>query len=109
MTGEALQQRLSRNLKNLRKGKFTQEELAEAAGISSQMVNNIEGQRRWPSETTLVKIADALCIDVYQLFVPTPDESSQTQALYKAVSDKLINIIRKSVNETLDKLSTERN
>ena len=34
MNGKELQRRLSANLKELRKGKFTQETLAEAAGLS---------------------------------------------------------------------------
>lgn len=102
MNGKELQQRLSANLKELRKGKFTQETLAEAAGLSPQMINNIEGCRRWPSEDTLVKIAGALKIDVQQLFTPSFKESEQAYALYGAISEKVIGDVRKSLNELLD-------
>ncbi len=105
MNGKELQQRLSANLKELRKGKFTQETLAEAAGLSPQMINNIEGCRRWPSEGTLVKIADALKIDVQQLFTPSSRESAQTRVLYNAISEKVIGDIRKSMNTLLDSMA----
>lgn len=106
MTGKELQQRLSANLKELRKGKYTQETLAEATGLSPQMINNIEGCRRWPSEDTIVKIANALKIDIQQLFIPASMESEQTGFLYGAISEKVIDSVRKAVNDTLDGLRT---
>lgn len=107
MNGKELQRRLSANLKELRKGKFTQETLAEAAGLSVQMINNIEGCRRWPSEDTLAKIAAALKIDIQQLFTPSSAESEQTRALYTAISEKIINDIRTSVNALLDEMEKQ--
>ena len=69
MTAEELQKRLSANLKSLRKqAEYSQEVLAERAQISYQMMNDIEGCRRWPSEKTLVKLANALGVDVGILF-----------------------------------------
>ena len=70
MTEKELHETLSFNIKKYRKGKFTQEQLAEKVGVSAQNINDIEGKRRWPREGTLVKIADVLEIDVYQLFLP---------------------------------------
>lgn len=107
MNGKELQRRLSANLKELRKGKFTQETLAEAAGLSVQMINNIEGCRRWPSEDTLAKIAAALKIDIQQLFTPSSAESEQTRALYTAISEKIISDIRTSVNALLDEMEKQ--
>lgn len=107
MNGKELQRRLSANLKELRKGKFTQETLAEAAGLSVQMINNIEGCRRWPSEDTLAKIAAALKIDIQQLFTPSSAESEQTRALYTAISEKIISDIRTSVNKLLDSMKKQ--
>ena len=49
---------------------FTQENLAEKAGISANMINDIEGCRSWVSDKTLVKLAAALKIPTYRLFVP---------------------------------------
>lgn len=107
MNGKELQRRLSANLKELRKGKFTQETLAEAAGLSVQMINNIEGCRRWPSEDTLAKIAAALKIDIQQLFTPSSAESEQTRTLYTVISEKIISDIRTSVNALLDEMAKQ--
>lgn len=102
MTGLILQKRLASNLKALRRGKFTQETLAEATGLSSQMINNIEGCRRWPSEETLAKIADALNTDVQNLFIPVHGESNQTADLYRLISDKIIEDVKIAVEKSLE-------
>lgn len=69
MTEEELQKRLVLNLKRIRKEKgFTQESLAEKAGLSTQIINDIEGYRRWPRRSTLAKILSALDVDVQILF-----------------------------------------
>lgn len=102
MTGLTLQKRLASNLKALRKGRFTQETLAEATGLSSQMINNIEGCRRWPSEETLAKIADALDTDVQNLFVPVNGESNQAADLYRLISDKIIEDVKIAIEKSLE-------
>ena len=62
---------LSKNIKKYRNGfKYTQEKLAEKAGISSQSLNDIEGCRRWVSSKTMTKLAKALNIAEYQLLLP---------------------------------------
>lgn len=69
MTEFDLQNRLVQNLKKIRKSKnLTQEKLAEKAGLSSQIINDIEGGRRWPRRATLSKITSALEIDAQELF-----------------------------------------
>lgn len=83
MTPEQLQRRLSSNIKVLRRQlEYSQEQLAELAQISYQMMNDIEGCRRWPSEKTLTKISNALKVDVSLLL--QPEESiSQLNPLQK--------------------------
>lgn len=96
MTPELLQKTLSANMKSARKKLgLSQEKLAEKAGISVQMVNDIEGSRRWPSEKTLSKLADALSVEVYALFVPTVTSGNDT-----------IHILKKNIAEEL-KLAIE--
>ena len=71
MESQELRSCLSQNLKKYRKMKgWSQFELAEKAGISEQTINSIEGIRLWPSDKTLVKIANALEIEMYKLFIP---------------------------------------
>lgn len=71
MESQELREVLSQNLKKYRKIKgWSQFELAEKAEISEQTVNSIEGLRLWPSDKTLVKIANVLEVEMYRLFVP---------------------------------------
>jgi transcriptional regulator with XRE-family HTH domain len=62
---------LSINIKKQReKLGITQENLAEKAGISAAMMNDIEGCRTWVSEKTLQNLSSALNIDTFRLFLP---------------------------------------
>lgn len=109
MTEDELHETLSKNIKKYRKGKFTQEQLAEKIGVSSQNINDIEGKRRWPREATLVKIAEALDIEVYQLFVQQDcsavdiEETDENQKIRQQLKMQLVDEFRKSMNKMLDK------
>ena len=113
MTESELQATLSSNIKKYSKGKFTQETLAEAAGISAQNVNDIEGRRRWPRESTLVKIANALDVEVYRLFVPVDsapvvvDETPENERVGREIRRRIMDEVRKSLNRALDRLQKE--
>ena len=62
---------LALNVKVLRKKTgFTQEKLAEAAGLSVQTISDIEGGRTWVSSSVLSKLSGILNVDVFQLFLP---------------------------------------
>lgn len=70
MEALSIQNCLSANIKKARKAlKLTQEGLAERSDLSSQMINDIEGCRKWPSALSLAKIADALGLEASELFV----------------------------------------
>lgn len=102
MTSEHLQRRLSFNIKDARKGlEFSQERLAEVAGISSQMVNDIEGCRRWPSVKTLTKLANALQVDVSVLFLPETSDELVTPAQKKIIVEEMQQIFFQSINKYL--------
>ena len=53
-----------RSLKNL-----TQEKLSEISGISKDYLSEIERGKKPPSIKRLIKIAEALDIDVYKFFI----------------------------------------
>jgi len=68
---DRLRKTLSRNIKKFRaEMKFSQEKLAELTEVSAQTINDIEGCRTWVSDKTIVKIARALKVEVYQLVYP---------------------------------------
>jgi transcriptional regulator with XRE-family HTH domain len=50
---------------------ISQEKLAEKAEISANMVNDIEGCRTWVSDKTLIKLANALEMEIYGLLLPS--------------------------------------
>jgi transcriptional regulator with XRE-family HTH domain len=52
---------------------LSQEQLAQAMGLSTQSVKDIEGCRMWVSHKTIVKLARALEVEVYQLLLPVHD------------------------------------
>lgn len=109
MTEQELHETLSQNIKKYRKGRYTQEQLAEKIGVSAQNINDIEGKRRWPRESTLVKIADALEIDVYKLFIPQDfnnieiEDTDENQKIRAAIQSQLVSDFRNSMNKMLDK------
>ena len=60
---------LGRRIRTIRKAKgWTQEELGSKADISYKFVGEIERGQQNPSFDTLVKIADALEIELFDLF-----------------------------------------
>ena len=102
MTPELLQKRLSANLKKARKQlSFSQEKLAEEARISVQMMNDIEGCRRWPSEKTLSKLANALQTDAYTLFLPEDSTEQVSQLQKQTIADDLQKLFAQSVEQYL--------
>jgi transcriptional regulator with XRE-family HTH domain len=93
---------LSFNIKKQRKilG-LTQEKLAEATGLSFQTINDIEGCRMWVSDKTIVKLAQVLYLDIYQLFIPitvikeaNSQPDNQDECLCD-LEDKIIKFIHK--------------
>lgn len=92
---------LKKNIKKYRKAKaLSQSELAEKANISVQTINSIEGARLWPSDKVLSKIADALGVEMYRLFVPHK-LAMQSEAVAE-LKYAIAKTIEDLVHETLD-------
>jgi len=100
---ETLRRTLSANIKKHREQLgITQEKLAEAAGISANMINDIEGCRTWISDKTLISLAEALKVETYRLFIPLSlTDNEVTQTVIKDLSQDLQKI-RKDFNTLLD-------
>jgi transcriptional regulator with XRE-family HTH domain len=101
---EPVRKVLAGNIKRYRKNfGYSQEKLAEKAGLSTQTLNDIEGCRRWVSAQTITKLAKALHIDEYQLLVPEDgktDEKSPRSSLQSLIS--LQNNIITTINIQFD-------
>ena len=71
MNEASLRELFSQNIKRYRKMKgWSQEKLAEKMEISTNYLSDIETGRGWVSPFSLVKLANALEIDVFELFKP---------------------------------------
>ena len=80
------------NVRKYRKAlKLTQEQLAELSGLNS--IADIEGGRSNPNLSTIIKLANSLGVDVWELFYDTTSEKLTspvaTKQLIKDLIDKL--------------------
>ena len=55
---------------------MTQQELAEAAGISVSFLCDLESGKKWGTLETMAKISNALRIKPYQLLLPEENKNS---------------------------------
>jgi transcriptional regulator with XRE-family HTH domain len=66
----SLREILAKNLRqNRRKCGFSQEKLAEKAGISTQYLAMMEIARKFPASEVLERLAESMGINVYELFL----------------------------------------
>jgi transcriptional regulator with XRE-family HTH domain len=111
-----LRRTLSLNIKKQRKilG-LTQEKLAEAANLSSQTINDIEGCRMWVSDNTILKLAKVLHMDAYQLFEPatvirTPISNAvNTDEFILELEGRIIKFVKQQFEEAKDALYQSTN
>ena len=89
---------IASNVKKYRKlRQLTQENLAEMADVSNTYIANIECGQTWVSDKTLEKIAKALNVEIYLLFVP--DETKTADSGYILKQQDLISYIGNRQNE----------
>ena len=91
---------LSQNIKRYRKRKgWSQAKLAEKMDISTNYLSDIETKRGWVSPFSLAKLANALEIEVFELFKPE-----------ETVSKDIFLIVNKCLNDfsTSMKISFDR-
>ena len=98
---------LSINIKKHRKllG-FSQENLSEKAGISTNMLRDIEGCRTWVSDNTLINIAIALKTDIYRLFMPETINEDENYNTVLLDLTKTIEKLRSDFNINLENILT---
>ena len=89
MTERELRAILSQNIKRFRGyRKLSQADFAEKINISIPFLSDIENGKKWASPITLVKIADALGIEVYELLRPE-----------SIIPDNAVNILEKYTDD----------
>lgn len=85
-----LKKELGKNIQKLRKSqRMTQEKFADFVGIDPKNVSKIENGLNYPAAETLVAIANALNVEIYELFVfnDIPYEQMRHEII-EAINDK---------------------
>jgi transcriptional regulator with XRE-family HTH domain len=84
MTEKELHAIFSENIRKYR-GYFdwSQVALAQKAGISINFVNDIEAGKKWASPATMLRIANALNVQVYELLKPSNSLPDNLNSLLK--------------------------
>jgi transcriptional regulator with XRE-family HTH domain len=98
MKEQELRQLLSFNIKRFRNRRgWSQAKLAEKLEISTNFLSDIETQKGWVSPLTLVKLAAALNIEVYELFKPENAVSGDLKDIVNKLTQDLTIVITESV------------
>lgn len=85
--------------------------LAEKTGLSVQQINGIECGRKFVSTESLLKIAEALNVEVFQLFIPSEKESikiettPENEIIRQVITEEVIKKVRTAVEKTLKNIN----
>ena len=93
-----VRQIFAKNLKeNRRKCGFSQEMLAEKAGVSTHYISMIELARNFPKSEVIERLAGALSIEVHELFIVTHSPADELEKLHQSI----ITVIKQTVSESI--------
>ena len=92
---------LAKNLReHRRKCGFSQEKLAEKVGISTQYLAMIEIARKFPASEVLERLAEAVNINVYELFLIDHSPREELELIRK----EIINEIKQTFSEVVEQV-----
>jgi transcriptional regulator with XRE-family HTH domain len=93
---------LARNLREHRwKCGFSQEKLAEKTGISTQYLAMIEIARKFPASEVLERLAEAMDIKVYELFLIDYSPREELELLRKDIIKEMKQTFSEIIEQTL--------
>ena len=91
---------LAHNIKEYRrKYGFSQDKLAELAGISSQYLATVETCRKFPTPEVLDRLAEALSIETHELFTAAPTPQNELEKLRQDIIKEVVYTIKQSFAE----------
>jgi transcriptional regulator with XRE-family HTH domain len=94
---------LAQNMKQHRqKIGITQPELAERANISTNFIGMIEQKRKFPAPEMLDRIATALEIETFELFITPASPQAELRNLHKEILADLDQAIGKAVEKAIN-------
>jgi len=100
----SIRETFAKNLReNRRKCGLTQAQLAEKAEISHHYLAMVELARNIPKVETIERLAKALDVEVYKLFiVPLYPDTEEEKKYYGTVISSIKAIVKESVNEAFE-------
>jgi transcriptional regulator with XRE-family HTH domain len=100
MTG--VREILAYNLKeNRKKCGLSQAKLAEKANITTQYIAMIEVSRKFPTPEMLDRLATALEIETYQLFIVKPSPEDAMERLHDTLIGNIERVIAEAVQKSM--------
>ena len=114
MDGKGVRATLARNIKEFRgRRNWSQADLAEKAGLSIVYLSDIERGNKWPYLDTMLKLADALNVEIYELLKPEDTLPPTITAILTKYTEETAAILTKSLEvtekNTLQALTALRN
>jgi transcriptional regulator with XRE-family HTH domain len=98
MDGAEVRAILARNIKALRSRRnWSQADLAEKSELSIVYLSDIERGNKWPYLDTLVKLASAFKIDVYELLKPEDTKPPTSTVILSKYNEEVEAIFTKSL------------
>ena len=99
-----IQETFAQNLReNRRKSGFTQVQLAEKVEISTNYLAMVELARYIPRVEIIERLANALNVEIYELFIIPLSPAMELKKLNEAIVADLEDIVKKSVDQAVDK------
>jgi len=93
---------LAYNLKeNRKKCGYSQAKLAEIANITTQYIAMIEVSRKFPTPEMLDRLANALEIEAYELFIVKPSPEDAMERLHDTLASNIEQIVVNAIEKTL--------
>jgi transcriptional regulator with XRE-family HTH domain len=91
---------LANNIKEYRRNYgFSQEKLAELAGISTQYLATVETCRKFPSPEVMDRLAEALNIETHELFIFASSPQKELEKLRQDIIGEVVKTIKQSFTE----------
>ncbi|GHV02693.1 hypothetical protein FACS189485_03870 [Spirochaetia bacterium] len=108
IVGNKLRAVLSVNIKRHRNRRgWSQEKLAEEAGISVNFLSGIETGKQWPYPETLMNLSKALDIEVYEFFKPEEAVPSNIGVILTRYTEEASLKLTQMVSNSLESLRKE--
>jgi len=100
MTEDKLRAIVRTNIKRYRKYRqWTQAQFAEKLDISINFLSDIENGKKWFSPASMVKFANVLNIEPFELFKPADTPAPAVSTLFSKYNDEVVQAVSASLKQ----------